>query len=222
MSATTDDTAVTASPAIDWQSVETAYRTTARSVREIAAAHSVSHPAVLKRAKRDGWTRASADERESPVQVAKSVATETAIAPAVAKPAATTPVTAQVRSSAAGIPAASVPPVKQGITAMLFKSPDPENPVSLALTSGHTCVVGPEFTEIPSMFHRAAVMAGCESSGPLTGELQKAAIQLEAERADQASAEETARASAAHDSKWFQRMVEDDPRSPLYRRRAQA
>lgn len=43
--------------AIDWESIERDYRAGILSLREIAAAHGVSHVAVNKRAKRDGWDR---------------------------------------------------------------------------------------------------------------------------------------------------------------------
>ncbi|MEJ5903799.1 hypothetical protein V7V80_03790 [Pseudomonas kermanshahensis] len=41
----------------DWEAIERAYRAGVLSVREIAAAHEVSHTAINKRAKRDGWGR---------------------------------------------------------------------------------------------------------------------------------------------------------------------
>lgn len=41
----------------DWEAIERAYRAGVLSVREIAAAHEVSHTAINKRAKRDGWDR---------------------------------------------------------------------------------------------------------------------------------------------------------------------
>lgn len=44
-------------PTIDWERVESDYRAGLLSVREIAAANSVSHVAIAKRAKRDGWER---------------------------------------------------------------------------------------------------------------------------------------------------------------------
>jgi hypothetical protein len=34
--------------------------------------------------------------------------------------------------------------------------------VRLALTSGHAAIVGPEWRELPAMFHQAALGAGCE------------------------------------------------------------
>lgn len=41
-----------------------------------------------------------------------------------------------------------------------FRSPT-EKPVHLSLTSGHTMVVGPEPTDVPDRFKRAAIDAGC-------------------------------------------------------------
>ncbi|UXH41617.1 hypothetical protein [Pseudomonas promysalinigenes] len=41
----------------DWEAIERAYRAGVLSVREIAAAHEVSHTAINKRAKREGWDR---------------------------------------------------------------------------------------------------------------------------------------------------------------------
>lgn len=41
----------------DWEAIERAFRAGVLSVREIAAAHEVSHTAINKRAKRDGWDR---------------------------------------------------------------------------------------------------------------------------------------------------------------------
>lgn len=46
-----------AKPVTDWELIERDYRAGILSVREIAASHGVSHPAILKRAKRDGWDR---------------------------------------------------------------------------------------------------------------------------------------------------------------------
>jgi hypothetical protein len=42
---------------IDWEAVETDYRAGILSLREMAAAHGVSHVSIKKRADRDGWTR---------------------------------------------------------------------------------------------------------------------------------------------------------------------
>lgn len=41
----------------DWERIEADYRAGLLSVREIAAAQGISHVAVAKRAKRDGWVR---------------------------------------------------------------------------------------------------------------------------------------------------------------------
>lgn len=43
---------------------------------------------------------------------------------------------------------------------MRFKAPGDE-PIHIALTSGHTAIVGVEYTELPAIFHREAIAAGC-------------------------------------------------------------
>lgn len=47
---------------------------------------------------------------------------------------------------------------------MKFRSPTNE-PVSLGLTTGHTAVVGVEYTEIDARFNREAIAAGCIPEG---------------------------------------------------------
>ena len=42
---------------LDWESIEREYRAGQLSVVEVGRIHGCSHPAILKRAKRDGWTR---------------------------------------------------------------------------------------------------------------------------------------------------------------------
>lgn len=44
-------------PKVDWEAIERDFRAGILSVREIAAAHGVSHTAVNKRAKADAWER---------------------------------------------------------------------------------------------------------------------------------------------------------------------
>lgn len=44
-------------PPIDWAEIESDYRTSSRSIREIASWYSISEGAIRKRAKRDGWER---------------------------------------------------------------------------------------------------------------------------------------------------------------------
>ena len=46
---------------LDWEVIEREYRAGQLSVREIAETHGVSHPAILKRAKHDGWERNLSD-----------------------------------------------------------------------------------------------------------------------------------------------------------------
>ena len=41
----------------DWEKIEKLFRAGVLSVREIAAAHSVSHTAINKRAKAEGWVK---------------------------------------------------------------------------------------------------------------------------------------------------------------------
>jgi hypothetical protein len=70
--------------ATDWERVEADYRAGVLSQREMASAHGISHTAIQKRAKRDGWTRdlaakiqAKADALVAKQAVASQVATET-------------------------------------------------------------------------------------------------------------------------------------------------
>jgi len=42
---------------------------------------------------------------------------------------------------------------------MRFKSPT-ENPIFVALTSGHTAQIGPEYGDLPEIFHREAIANG--------------------------------------------------------------
>lgn len=44
-------------PAVDWEAVEREYRAGIRSLRDIGEQFGVSNPAIVKRAKRDGWER---------------------------------------------------------------------------------------------------------------------------------------------------------------------
>ncbi|MCE1084719.1 hypothetical protein LU642_29500 [Pseudomonas asiatica] len=48
---------MTEKTAPDWERIEQLYRAGLLSVREIAAAHGITHGAINKRAKRDGWVR---------------------------------------------------------------------------------------------------------------------------------------------------------------------
>lgn len=67
----------------DWERVEADYRAGLLSIREIAAANGVSHVAISKRAKRDGWERdlgakirAKADALVTKAEVTKEVTAE--------------------------------------------------------------------------------------------------------------------------------------------------
>lgn len=69
----------------DWEAIEWAYRAGLLSVREIASQHGITHGAINKRAKRDGWERdlkakikAKADALVSKREVSNKVSTETA------------------------------------------------------------------------------------------------------------------------------------------------
>lgn len=69
----------------DWEAIESAYRAGLMSIREIASQHGITHGAINKRAKRDGWERdlkakikAKADSLVSKREVSSKVSTETA------------------------------------------------------------------------------------------------------------------------------------------------
>ena len=70
----------------DWERIELDYRAGVRSLREIAGEHGISHVAINKRAKRDGWSRdlsakiqAKADELVTKELVTTPVTTENRI-----------------------------------------------------------------------------------------------------------------------------------------------
>lgn len=70
----------------DWERIEADYRAGLLSVREIAASQGISHVAVAKRAKRDGWERdlsariwAKADALVTSRMVTTAVTTEKAV-----------------------------------------------------------------------------------------------------------------------------------------------
>lgn len=69
----------------DWEAIESAYRAGLLSIREIASQHGITHGAINKRAKRDGWERdlkakikAKADALVSKREVSTQVSIETA------------------------------------------------------------------------------------------------------------------------------------------------
>jgi len=77
--------AQTEKPAPDWERIEADYRAGLLSVREIAASQGISHTAIQKRAKAEGWERdlgakikAKAEALVAKREVAKTVATEAA------------------------------------------------------------------------------------------------------------------------------------------------
>ncbi|AZR94604.1 hypothetical protein BBB39_13060 [Bordetella trematum] len=70
----------------DWERIEADYRAGLLSVREIASSNGVSHVAIGKRAKRDGWERdlqakikAKADALVTKAEVTKEVTSEQAV-----------------------------------------------------------------------------------------------------------------------------------------------
>ena len=71
----------------DWERIELDYRAGIKTLRQIAAEHGITHTAINKRAKKDGWQRdlskkiqRKADELVSKAAVSKVVTTETRIA----------------------------------------------------------------------------------------------------------------------------------------------
>lgn len=74
-------------PQIDWERIELDYRAAVKTLRQIADEHGISHGAINKRAKRDGWERnlsekiqAKADALVSKAVVSKEVSKEGRIA----------------------------------------------------------------------------------------------------------------------------------------------
>jgi hypothetical protein len=79
-----------AKTAPDWERIEVDYRAGSKSLREIAAEHGISHVAINKRAKRDGWERnlaakvkAKADALVTKAEVTAAVTADTKITEAV-------------------------------------------------------------------------------------------------------------------------------------------
>ena len=73
-------------PEIDWEAIEADYRAGVLSLREIANSHGITHGAVNKRAKRDGWDRdlsakikARAEALVSKAAVSTEVSTQRAV-----------------------------------------------------------------------------------------------------------------------------------------------
>lgn len=73
--------------AVDWERIELDYRAGIKTLRQIAEENGISHVAINKRAKRDGWTRdlsakiqSKADELVTKELVTKTVTTETKMA----------------------------------------------------------------------------------------------------------------------------------------------
>lgn len=70
----------------DWEKIELDYRAGVKTLREIAGDHGISHGAINKRAKRDGWSRdlsskiaAKVDELVSKSAVSSEVSKETKV-----------------------------------------------------------------------------------------------------------------------------------------------
>ena len=53
----------------DWERIEFDYRVGLKTLRQIAGENGISHGAINKRAKRDGWERARTAEQRSPVRL---------------------------------------------------------------------------------------------------------------------------------------------------------
>lgn len=73
--------------AVDWECIELDYRAGIKTLRQIAEEHGISHVAINKRAKRDGWTRdlsakiqSKAEELVTKELVTKTVTKETKVA----------------------------------------------------------------------------------------------------------------------------------------------
>jgi len=71
----------------NWRLIEIDYRAGTKTLRQIASEHGITHGAVNKRAKKDGWTRdlaakirAKADEKVSRAAVSNSVSKATKVA----------------------------------------------------------------------------------------------------------------------------------------------
>lgn len=71
---------------VDWEAIESDYRAGIKTLRQIAEGHGITHGAVNKRAKAEGWTRdlqakivAKAEEKVSKAQVSSSVSTDTKV-----------------------------------------------------------------------------------------------------------------------------------------------
>ena len=60
---------------IDWEAIEREYRAGIRSLRDIAEEHGCSNPAILKRAKKYGWTRDLAEKIRAKADALVSAAT---------------------------------------------------------------------------------------------------------------------------------------------------
>ena len=68
---------------VNWEAIRLEYRQGVKSVREVARDHGISHTAIQKRAKKEGWQldlsdpiRARAEQKRLEDMVTKSVATE--------------------------------------------------------------------------------------------------------------------------------------------------
>jgi hypothetical protein len=83
MSTPANDSEKSVKTSVDWELIERDYRAGILSVREIAASQGISHAAINKRAKRDGWERdlaakiqAKAEALVSKREVSTQVSTE--------------------------------------------------------------------------------------------------------------------------------------------------
>lgn len=58
---------------VDWEAVERDYRTGIKTLRAMAQEHGITHGAINKRARRDGWERGALVRGKSPVKIEKEV-----------------------------------------------------------------------------------------------------------------------------------------------------
>ena len=55
----------------DWERIELDYRAGVKTLRQIAEEHGITHGAINKRAKRDGWARERVARQQEPVRLAR-------------------------------------------------------------------------------------------------------------------------------------------------------
>ena len=70
---------------VDWEAIEREYRAGQLAVVEIGRQHGLSHTAINKRAKRDGWTRNLADRVRKKVSDVSPETERAAMEPAIVR-----------------------------------------------------------------------------------------------------------------------------------------